>query len=99
MASPREPSPSTGWLQVGERASTDLVDARLQLHWAAQVVSAVGTTLLPAAADDSHTNLEWLAEPALLAGRLTAAAPRCRAALRPADLRLYVLNERDASIA
>ena len=92
-------SPSAGWLQVGERAPIDLVDARLQLHWAVQLVSAVGTTLLPAAADDSHTNLEWLAEPGLLAGRLTADAPRCRAALRPIDLRLHLLDEHDAAIA
>ena len=92
-----EALPSTGWLQVGERAPTDLVDARLQLHWAIQLVSAVGTTLLPAAADDSHTNLEWLAEPGLLAGHLTADAPRCRAALQVTDLRLYLLNEGGAA--
>jgi hypothetical protein len=99
---PREPItiPSTNWLRVGERAPADLVDARLQLHWAVQLVSAVGTTLLPAAADDSHTNLEWLTEPAVLAGRPTPAdAPRCRAALRPADLRLFVLDEHDAPVA
>src|SRR5512135_1422448 len=92
-------SAASNWLHVGERAPTELVDARLQLHWAAQLVSAVGTTLLPAAADDSHTNLEWLAEPALLAGQLTADTPRCRAALRPADLRLYVLDECNTAIA
>jgi len=99
MRNEPDTSPSPGWLQVGERAPTDLVDARLQLHWAAQLVSAVGTTLLPAAADDSHTNLEWLAAPGLLAGRLTADAPRCRAALRVTDLRLYLLNEGGAAIA
>jgi hypothetical protein len=97
MRSEPETRTSTGWLQVGERAPTELVDARLQLHWAVQLVSAVGTTLLPAAADDSHTNLEWLAEPGLLAGRLTADAPRCRAALRITDLRLYLLNEDGAA--
>jgi hypothetical protein len=63
------------------------------------LVSAVGTTLLPAAADDSHTNLEWLREPGLLVGHLTPDTPRCRAALRPANLRLYVLNRDDAPIA
>jgi len=90
---------ATDWLLVGEYAPAGLVDARLQLHWAAQLVAAVGTTLLPAADDDSHTNLEWLAEPAMLAGRLTPEAPRCRAALRPADLRVFLLDGRDTAIA
>jgi hypothetical protein len=91
--------PSTSWLRVGDRAPTDLVDTRLQLHWAAQVVSAVGTTLLPAADDDSHTSLEWLAQSAMLASRLTADAPGCRGALRVSDLRLYLLNEGGTTIA
>ena len=30
-----------------------------ELHWAAQLASAPGTTLLPAASDASHTNLGW----------------------------------------
>ena len=85
------------WQPLGEHDPTDLVAARLQLHWAAQLVSAVGTTLLPPAADDSHTNLEWLAVPGVLAGRLTTDTPRCRAALCPADLTLHVLDERGTS--
>jgi hypothetical protein len=32
-----------------------LVDARLQLHWAAQIAAGVGRTLAPQRADDSHT--------------------------------------------
>jgi hypothetical protein len=102
-----EMDPSTRWMPVGGRSPADLVDARLQLHWAAQLVSAVGTTLLPAAADDSHTNLEWLAgtarEPALasglLAGQLTTDPPRCRAALHPDTLELYLLDEHGAGVA
>lgn len=86
------------WKRLGDCPPTALEDARLQLHWAAQLVSAVGTTLLPAASDDSHTNLEWLAEPGLLAGRLTPAAPRCRAALRPSDLSLYVLDDHGTGV-
>lgn len=92
-------TPSGRWALLGAVAPTDLVGPRLQLHWAVQLVSAVGTTLLPAAADDSHTNLEWLAEPALFAGRLTADPPRCQAALRPADLHLSLLDERGATVA
>jgi hypothetical protein len=80
------------WQPLGAVAPTALTDARLQLHWAVQLVSAVGTTLLPPAPDDSHTSLEWLAESDGFAGRLTAEAPHCRAVVRPADLRLYLLD-------
>lgn len=90
---------STGWQPLGDRQPTALVAARLQLHWAVQLVSAVGTTLLPPAPDDSHTNLEWLAERDLFGGRLTPYAPRCRAALRPHDLMLCVLDEHGEGIA
>ena len=68
MRNEPETDQSTGGLHVGERTPTDLVDARLQLHWAVQLVSAVGEHYSRSAADDSHTNLEWLAEPALACG-------------------------------
>jgi hypothetical protein len=32
-----------------------LIDARLQLHWAAQIAAGVGRTLVPPRPDDSHT--------------------------------------------
>jgi hypothetical protein len=34
-------------------------DARLQLHWAAQIAAGVGRTLIPPRADDSHTSFSW----------------------------------------
>jgi hypothetical protein len=87
------------WLPLGACSPAALTDARLQLHWAVQLVSAVGTTLLPPANDDSHTSLEWLAELDALAGRLTADAPSCRAALRLADLQLYLLDARNRVVS
>jgi hypothetical protein len=87
------------WHRLGDPVPTGLVEARLQLHWAAQLVAAVGTTLLVPAPDDSHTQLEWLAGPGMLAGRLTPAAPQCRAALRCVDLTLHVLDEQEATVA
>jgi hypothetical protein len=38
-----------------------LADARIQLHWAVQVVSSLADRRLPPAADDSHTSMEWRA--------------------------------------
>jgi hypothetical protein len=36
-----------------------LTDARLQLHWAAQLAATPGRTLAPPRADDSHTSFRW----------------------------------------
>jgi hypothetical protein len=47
------------WEQLGHVLPHTLTNARLQLHWAGQVVSAVGNALIPPESDDSHTNLEW----------------------------------------
>jgi hypothetical protein len=67
-----------------------LTSARVELHWAAQAVAAVGRALIPAAPDDSHTSLEWAATSGLLVGGIT---PRgLRLGLRPADLALVVLD-------
>jgi hypothetical protein len=44
---------------LGRLAPTSLVDARLQLHWAAQVVSAAADAWLPARTDDGHTTMRW----------------------------------------
>ncbi len=57
------------WKPLGSVLPDTLVEARLELHWAAQLVSAVGTSLLPPQADFSHTNCGWLGELGVLAGR------------------------------
>jgi hypothetical protein len=67
------------------------VEARVVVHWAAQIVAAAGATLVRSVPDDSHTSLEWIE-----AARALAGAPLgdggVRAALRPADLTLVVLD-------
>ena len=57
------------WRPIGAVLPTDLGEARLELHYAAQLVSAPGTTLLPPKDDYSHTNLEWDSALDVLAGR------------------------------
>ncbi|MEO8218283.1 MAG: hypothetical protein ABI718_14480 [Acidobacteriota bacterium] len=81
------------WLLLGGRSSGNLQEARLQLHWAAQVVSSLASTMLPASSDDSHTNLCWMAEHRCLAGRFVTGD--VRAALRLHDITLLLLNGRD----
>jgi hypothetical protein len=69
----------------------ELSQARLQLHWAAQLVSAPGTSLLPAEADFSHTNLGWDPKLGVLTGRDVGAKP-LRAALVFEGLELVLID-------
>ena len=87
------------WQPLGAVAPDQLVDARLQLHHAAQIVAAVGTSLATPVPDYSHTSLEWLAGPAALAGGLVAGTPSFRAALRLTDLMLLLLDEEGRILA
>ncbi|MFQ5675525.1 MAG: hypothetical protein ACE5G1_06465, partial [bacterium] len=65
----------------------------MQLPWAAQVVAAAGLSFAEPKPDDSHTSLSWLAEHASLAGHLSRGEIRFRAAIRPHDLTLILLDE------
>jgi hypothetical protein len=82
----------TSWQLVGSVAPTSLTDARLQLHHAVQLVVAAGISYLPARADDSHTNFEWLPRLQSLAGN--ALSPDgFRLAVRAPTLELLALDE------
>jgi hypothetical protein len=74
----------------GVPAPPALADARVELHWAAQIPAAVARAEIPPLLDDSHTSLAWIAGDALLAGGLT---PRgLRLGLRVSELTLVVLD-------
>jgi hypothetical protein len=81
----RDEDPGEGW-----------VEARVLAHWAAQCVAAAGATLVPAAPDDSHASLEWSERARALAG-VPLGSVGVRAALRPADLTLLVLDSADGA--
>lgn len=86
-------SDTASWQQLGSIAPNDLVDARLRLHWAAQPVAALSTSLNPAEDDDSHTNLGWLTKHGgALAGRPVAGPRPHAAALRLADATVLQLD-------
>lgn len=57
------------WKTLGAVSPDRLSEARAQLHWAAQLLSAPGVSLLPAVEDYSHSNLGWDSELAVLTGR------------------------------
>jgi len=66
----------------------DWTSRRDSVHWAAQLASAAGTTLLPAQDDYGHTNLGWSSDLEALEGR---ELPGGRSvALRVRDLALIV---------
>ncbi len=57
------------WQPVDVAGAGGLVEARLQAHWAVQVIAAVGEALVPAEPDFSHTSLRWDADRLMLLGR------------------------------
>lgn len=85
------PRTTSEWQRVGTVHPADLTDSRLQLHWACQIPSSVGTTLLPARDDDSQTNLEWMKTINLLAGEPVDGA---RGAIEPATLNLVLVDRK-----
>ncbi|HEV8325332.1 MAG TPA: hypothetical protein VG389_27230 [Myxococcota bacterium] len=85
------------WEPLGAAAAPDaLVEARLQLHWAAHAVAAVGETLLDRRPDDSHASFEWHEGTRALVSGATGAG--LRAGLRLADLTLVVLGDGGAAV-
>ena len=48
------------WQTLGTVPIADLVEGKVQLHWAAQIVSAFGNALLDPQPDDSQSNLGWV---------------------------------------
>ena len=87
------------WIELGRVAPERLDRARLALHWAAQLPSAVGASLLPARGDGAHACLGWLASHRALAGPLIPGNVPFRAALRVPDLCLLVLDAEGAELA
>ncbi len=75
------------WTKLGDVDPKELTNARLELHWAAQIPAAAGETLLPLRPDASHTSLQFTN--GLLAGEPIASK---RAGLRLRDLTLVVLT-------
>lgn len=47
------------WLRLGRIDPADLNPTRVALHWAAQLIGAVGDAVLPHAPDEHHTSMEW----------------------------------------
>ncbi|MGB3053162.1 MAG: hypothetical protein WBB42_19315 [Polyangiales bacterium] len=85
------------WKTLGAVSPDGLSEARVELHWAAQLLSAPGVSLLRAAEDYLHTNLGWDFELGVLTGRQVG-SESLRAGLGFEGLELLVLEgERERS--
>src|ERR1041384_748251 len=85
--------------RLGKLLPTELRDARIQLHWAAQVLSAAADGWLPPRPDDSHTNMAWLAEPGALLGNAMPSGLRLTLALHDFELRALHDDSQVAALA
>jgi hypothetical protein len=89
--------PARTWRELDPNRGTKLVDARLQLHHAAQLATAFGISYLPAQPDDSHTNLEWVDAIAALASKAFG-SPNIRVAVRPNPFAMLVVDARSSAV-
>jgi hypothetical protein len=80
------------WQELGAVAPKELAGARVQAHWAAQVISAAGETFVAHEEDTSHTAMEWDAGLEALAGRALPGPERLRVALRVRELELLLVD-------
>jgi len=79
------------WQPLGSVAPTDLVEPRLQLHRATQILGAAADQVLPAAPDHSHSSLSWSPDHDVLATQ-PLAPEGLRVALDVAGLRVAALR-------
>jgi hypothetical protein len=91
----------SSWKTLGNVDAQHLVNARLQLHWAALLASQVGKRLLAPQPDFSQQSFEWIERGggggSLLQGEVAGASP-FRAGLRLADLTLVLAGAEGASL-
>ncbi len=85
------------WQEVGSPVPAALGDARLQLHWAAQVVGAVGHTFGTPEPDDSHTAPTWVAGSDMMVGQPVGHDLSLQSALAPSRMALRVLSAADGT--
>jgi hypothetical protein len=70
-----------GWLTVGAVGPTKLVEARVQAHWAVQLIASIGQAFVEPRADDSHRAMVWTADNDFL-GDPTRPEPSLRVRVR-----------------
>jgi hypothetical protein len=86
---------TTSWETLGTVDPRRVVDARLQLHWAAQAASAPARQLLEHRPDSSEQAFRWAGGPRALAQDLVDGVWPFRTALRPSPPAVLLLDAND----
>jgi hypothetical protein len=87
------------WEPLGSVTAEALIEARLELHWAAQAAAAPGKQLLPPQPDHGQQSFTWDAAAGVLAQGVVAAPSPFRSALRLAPPALLLLSPRGGVLA
>jgi len=85
--------PQSGWKALDPILAAHAIDARIQIHHAAQLATALGISYLARQPDDSHTNLEWLPAVGALASNEVHGIAAVRVAVRLSPFALLVLDD------
>jgi len=90
----------SAWRPLNIEIAGSLADARLQLHHAAQLATALGISYLPKQPDDSHTNLQWIdALSALVSNPVAESEIRIGVAVAPLALLVLVSDGPRANLS
>ena len=86
------------WEPINSVDPRELTEARLQAHWAVQIIGGTGEALVSHEPGFSHTSMSWLEGARMLAGQATTLRG-LRVALRIADMTMHVLDGSQRSVA
>jgi hypothetical protein len=88
-----------GWQMIAKISPDELVESRLQLHYAIQFIAATCAALAEPLPDYSHTSLAWHPVLEVFVGSPIRAAKPFQVALDPISLTLIVLDQQSETIA
>jgi hypothetical protein len=86
------------WQTIAKIPPHELVESRLQLHYAIQFIAATGAALAEPLADYSHTSLAWQPDLEVFVGSVIQAPQPFQVALDPVSLTLILLDQQSETI-
>lgn len=86
------------WQTIAKIPPHELVESRLQLHYAIQFIAATGAALAEPLSDYSHTSLAWHPVLEVFVGSVIQAPQLFQVALDPVSLTLILLDQQSETI-